>query len=351
MSLNKTDLPWQNKIINPAQIGGIETSVLDNGPAAGTKIAWINTGSGLRYKVVIDRGMDIAEAFFNQYSLAWLSHGGVTAPRPDANSGLEWLYCFGGGLLATCGLTHVGPPESDDSGQRGLHGRISNIPASIESIIQPNPAEQNPEMQITALLKQSRYSGPNLEMRRTISGTIGQSKISIHDIVTNRGNSPCPHMLLYHCNFGFPLVDEGADIIYDGKCLSRGLEMDDEIFNDKHNYRKCQKPLDIHRATREACGFIDVTADSEGFCRVGIVNNKIDLALFMKYKKQQLPCLTNWQHWGQGEYVTALEPGTNPPIGQNKAKQQNKLIYIEPGESKNYDLEIEVKLLPDNSND
>ena len=70
MSLNKPDFPWQNKIINPAQIGGIETSVLDNGPAAGTRIAWINTGSGLRYKVVIDRGMDIADVFFNQYSLA-----------------------------------------------------------------------------------------------------------------------------------------------------------------------------------------------------------------------------------------------------------------------------------------
>jgi hypothetical protein len=65
---------WKNKISNHAQLGGIETSVLDNGAGRGTRIAWINTGTGLRYKIVIDWGMDIADAFYNQYSLAWLSN-------------------------------------------------------------------------------------------------------------------------------------------------------------------------------------------------------------------------------------------------------------------------------------
>src|SRR5678816_2003084 len=69
---------WHDKISNPAQLGGIETSVLDNGAARGTRIAWINTGAGLRYKIVIDRAMDIADAFFNAHSIAWLSHAGVT---------------------------------------------------------------------------------------------------------------------------------------------------------------------------------------------------------------------------------------------------------------------------------
>ena len=63
-------LNWHNKVNNVAQVGGIETSVLDNGPDKGTRIAWINTGAGLRYKVVIDRGLDIVDAFYNEYSLA-----------------------------------------------------------------------------------------------------------------------------------------------------------------------------------------------------------------------------------------------------------------------------------------
>ena len=78
MATKGTGLNWQNKVNNYTQIGGIETSVLDNGPGKGTRIAWINTGAGLRYKVVIDRALDIVDAFYNQYSLAWLSHAGVT---------------------------------------------------------------------------------------------------------------------------------------------------------------------------------------------------------------------------------------------------------------------------------
>ena len=57
---------WSDKVSNVAQVGGIETSVLDNGLGRGVRIAWINTGSGLRCKVVIDRAMDIADTFYNQ---------------------------------------------------------------------------------------------------------------------------------------------------------------------------------------------------------------------------------------------------------------------------------------------
>jgi hypothetical protein len=37
-----------------------------------------------------------------------------------------------------------------------------------------------------------------------------------------------------------------------------------------------------------------------------------------------------------------LEPGTNPPIGQSRARQQNELILLAPGEKRKYELEIEV---------
>ncbi len=333
---------WEDKVINYAQMGGIETSVLDNGLGKGTRIAWVNTGSGLRYKVVIDRGLDIADAFYNQHSLAWLSHAGVTAARPGASRGLEWLYTFAGGLLTTCGLTHVGGPESDEFGERSLHGRISNIVGGVESIIQPNPSAGKLQMSITAVMKQSRVFGPNLELKRTISSTLGEPAVRIHDVVTNAGNTAAPHMILYHCNFGWPLVDEGTEIVWKGKCVSRGMDMDNAIFNSKRNFRKCPKPLDSHRGGGEGCGFIDVKPDSKGLCTVGLYNRKLGLALVMKYKKKQLPCLANWQHWGYGEYVTALEPGTNPPIGQSSARKQKKLIHIAPGASRTYDLEITV---------
>ena len=342
MAGKKLKYPWQEKVCNHAQIGGIETSVLDDGAGRQNRIAWVNTGSGLRYKVVIDRALDIADAFYNQHSLAWLSHAGVTAPRPDAHRGFEWLSSFGGGLLTTCGLTHIGGPETDGDEERGLHGRISNIPASVESIVQPDLAAGKLDMSITAVVKQSRMFGPNLELRRTISSRIAEPTIHICDTVTNCGSTPTPLMILYHCNFGWPLVDEDADIIFKGKCRSFGRDMDNAIFNSKHNFRKCQKPRHSHRGTGEACGFIDVTPDSNGVCTVGLVNRKLNIALVMKYNKKQLPSLTNWQHWGFGDYVTALEPGTNPPTGQIKAREQKKLIELNPGKSRTYELQLAV---------
>ena len=64
---------YEDKISNYSQIGGIELATIRGGTGDGTQIAWFNTGSGLRFKVVIDYGLDIADAFINQYGLAWIS--------------------------------------------------------------------------------------------------------------------------------------------------------------------------------------------------------------------------------------------------------------------------------------
>lgn len=333
---------WRDKISNSIQLGGIETSVLDNGPSRGTRVAWINTGTGLRYKIVIDRAMDIADAFFNQHSLAWISHAGVVGPQPFSDRGAAWLRTFGGGLLTTCGLSHVGPPESDAYGERGLHGLISNQPAEVESIIQPDVLQGTLEMSIRAKIRETRIFGPSFELIRTISGTLGEATIRIHDEVVNAGNTPTPHMMLYHCNFGWPLVNEGTDILWKGTWQSPNAGGAGNIFSEGHNFRKCPAPMEKHKAGGEAVAFIDPAYDDSGQCSCGLYNEELRLAVELRFDKKQLPWLTNWQHWGKGEYVTGLEPGTNPPIGQTKARQQHQLIELAPGETRTYDLEFEV---------
>ncbi|MEO6675439.1 MAG: aldose 1-epimerase family protein [Ginsengibacter sp.] len=333
---------WRDKISHTAQIGGIETSVLDNGAGRGTRIAWINTGTGLRYKVVIDRALDIADAFYNQHSLAWINQPGVTSPQPFSDKGLDWLRTFNGGLLTTCGLSHVGGPESDEFGERGLHGLISNIPAHVESIIQPDPVNGKLEMSITGTIRETRIFGPKLQLKRTISGTLGKASINIHDEVMNAGNEPAPLMLLYHFNFGWPLADKGADIIWKGEWLPRFKDSNNRIFNKNNNFHKCPAPLEAHKGSGEDVAFIDISADGSGMCICGLHNAAIGIAVTLKFHKKQLPWLTNWQHFSRGEYVTGLEPGTNPPIGQAKARAQNELLFIEPGEIKLFDLEMEV---------
>lgn len=334
--------PWQDKISNSHQLGGIETSVLDSGAGKGVRIAWVDTGSGLRFKVVLDRSMDIADAFYNQYSLVWISHKGITPPDPSATTGAAWLDGFGGGLLTTCGLAHIGGPEKDDYGERGLHDRISHIPATIESIIQPDIRNGNHRMSITGRMLQSSVFGPHLELKRTISAQLGITKISIADEVTNLGNEPVPHMLLYHFNFGWPLIDEGTKIIWEGQWKSRGSKLDNLIFNAVSDIKTCKASIDEHNGNGESVAFIDIDPDSCGMCECAVYNPKIPLRVKLRFKKEQLPWLTNWQHWGKNEYVMALEPGTNPPVGQSTARKNNDLIFIRPGETKVYETELEV---------
>ncbi len=316
---------WSDKVSNVAQVGGIETSVLDNGLGRGVRIAWFNTGSGLRFKVVIDRAMDIADAFFNQHSIAWLSHPGVMAPQPFSNKGADWLRTFGGGLLTTCGLSHVGGDEKDEFGERGVHDLISNTPAEIISIIQPDPARGIYTMSMTGIIKQSKIFGPALELKRTISATLGEACIHIHDEIINSGNEATPHMLLYHCNFGWPLADEGAQIFCNGEQLKTC-----PAINDKHN------------GPGQDVFFIDAKPNNNGDCICGIENKKIGIAAVLTFPKKQMPWLTNWQHWARGEYVTGIEPGTHPPIGQSRARAEGSLIFIAPGETRQYDLQIEI---------
>jgi galactose mutarotase-like enzyme len=339
---DSTNQNWKDKISNHLQLGGIETSVIDNGPGRGTRIAWINTGTGLRFKVVIDRAMDIADAFFNEHSLAWLSHGGVTYPQPFADKGIDWLRTFGGGLLTTCGLSHAGGPESDQYGDRGLHGLISNSPAEVVSIVQPDPRFGNHEMSITGIIRESKPFGPNLELKRTISATLGEAKIRISDEVINKANTPAPHMLLYHFNFGYPLIDEGTDLLWRGKWYPRNGAENARIFKEGNDFKKCPGPIDDHLGSGEEVVLVDTEADIFGNSTCGIHNAMLGLAVAMRFKKDQLPWFANWQHWGKGEYVTGLEPTTHPLSGQAKAREDGTLIFIAPGESRFYDLELEV---------
>ncbi|SHJ02971.1 protein of unknown function [Pseudozobellia thermophila] len=335
-------LMGRNKVGNSAQVGGIETSILDNGLGRGSRIAWINTGTGLRYKVLLDRAMDISDAFYNQYSLAWLSHAGAMPPDRFSDQGMGWIRNFGGGLLTTCGLSHVGGPEEDANGHRGLHGRISNTPAEIVSVIQPDPIKGIMEMSITGIIRETQVFGPSLQLERTISGKLGEAKIVIKDEVVNRGNQKVPHMLLYHVNFGWPLVDEGTKLLWKGDWHSPTPDSDKKIFKEGNPFKTCQSPMKSHSGTGEDVAFIDIEADDKGISTCGLYNEKLHMALSMRFSKKQLPWLVNWQHWGEHEYVTALEPATHPPIGQKAAREENTLTYLNPGERKEYALQLQV---------
>jgi hypothetical protein len=325
------DLP----IINPAQWGGIETAVLDNGPGRGTRIAWVNTGGGLRYKVVIDRGLDIADAEFLGQSLTWHSLGGITAPSHAYHQDLEWLRSFYGGLVVSCGPLNAGAPCEDKGEQLSLHGTHSNTPAIVETVRNPDVSDGQYEMAISGVVRTARVFGPNVELHRKITSTLGQPAIRIEDEFVNRGNEPVEHAWLLHINFGWPLLEPGASTFcYRGKVTPRSDSV--EYFKRK-DFRRLPRPLRQHRGKGEACAYIDPAADRNGNVVCGVVNEKRGLGVKIGFSNRQFPRMVNWQHWGPGgSYVGALEPCNCGVEGRDVDRKRGWLDGLPPGKRRKY---------------
>lgn len=331
----------RSKFINAAQVGGIEHYTINDGEGRGVRALCVNTGGGLRYRVLVDRGLDIDHASFNQHSLTYLTHKGVTRPTRALDQGLGWLKSFPGGLLTSCGPFNIGPPTTDQGEELGLHGPHSNTAAGIESVIQPDPHRNRAEMSITGTVRYGKLFGPNVELRRTIRSRLGQNSIWIEDDFFNAGNEAVPHAWLLHINFGYPLLDEGARFCYRGKAEPRPTQASEAYFRSE-DYRAVLPPSARWNGTREVCGYLTPTADRKGLATVALVNAKLGLGLAIRYDTRQFPRVCNWQHFGRGEYVAALEPMTATVDGRDKDRARGLLATIKPGGTTRYEYEMRV---------
>jgi Domain of unknown function (DUF4432) len=327
-------------VTNVSQLGGIETSVLDNGPGRGVRIAWVNTGGGLRYKVVIDRGLDIADAEYLGQSLTWHSFGGVTAPTAAYEHGFDWLRSFHGGLLVGCGPLHTGAPFTEGGQEFGLHGTHSNTPAAVESIVNPDLPGGKGEMRISGTVRTARVFDPNVELHRTIASTLGVPAIRVVDRLTNRGNTTVPLEWLLHMNFGYPLLEPEASVLcWRGKATP--LAGSEQWYSEGHDYKTVPSPIDEHRGTGEACAYIDPDADPEGNVVAGVVNRKRGFGLKIEFSLREFSRIVNWQHWGpDGSFVAAIEPANGGVESRPLDAERGWLQHLAPGESRTFHCRI-----------
>ena len=193
------------------QLGAVRRAVLDDGKGRGMRILEVDNGSGLRFTVYPDRGMDIGEASFRGVNLAWLPQS-PTAPQFYEATQFNWLRSWGGGLLTGCGLANVGGPNNAGGEEHGLHGRLSHTPAEEVNSRAFWRDEQHYVFELSGRVRHSRVFGENLLLSRRISCFRGENTIIVEDEVENQGFAPSPFMLLYHMNFGWPLVSEKSEL-------------------------------------------------------------------------------------------------------------------------------------------
>ncbi len=343
-----------NKFENVHQVGGIQTALMDHPGLGGTsgggcRVAQFNTGSGLRFTVALDRGGDIVDAFFNQHSLAYLTPNGLVPQSHAFRAGLEWLIGWPGGLVTTCGPQYIGAPRMEDGVQTTLHGNHSNIPAAVETILNPDPRRGRYEMLLSMVLRDSRMFGPVVEVRRQITCLLGQPEILLCDQVTNLGNTRVAHHWLYHVNLGYPLLDAGARFVYRGKAEfwqtapspGDGATRQHLSNTALRRFKIAPEPLPEHSGAGERGLIVDIEPDRDGVAHVGLVNERLGLGFELSYPLEQLPRFANWQHFGPaGSYVTGVEPFSGSLQGKAKDKHPSAEQYLEPGQVRQYQVRL-----------
>lgn len=332
-SLNRGEL--EKRIGHLSQVAGVRMVELQDGVEKGVRAADVRTGSGLRFQISLDRGMDISAAEYKGIPLAWRSPAGDVHPSCYDPRGMGWLRSFPGGLMTGCGLTHAGAPCVDQGEELGLHGRLSNTPATNVG----SSAEwigDTCRFTVGGDIREGALFRDNLVLQRSIEVELGQSTITFRDTVINEGVKTSPLMMLYHINLGWPMIDEGARLLLNAKSST---PRDAEASKGFQEARTISGPI---AGYNEQVFYHDLIADEKGFATALLVNNKIQLGLFVQFRQKELDRFVQWKMVGEKEYVLGLEPANCQVSGRTKERERGSLQHLEPGERQDFLVHIGV---------
>jgi hypothetical protein len=329
--------------ITPEQVGGsakgyrVTKRTYRGGLSEGVDAIEVDNGK-LAFEIVPTRGMGIRWARQDKFEFKWDSPvPGPVHPQfvPVAeSSGLGWLDGFDE-LLARCGLESNGAPEFDDQGRvkYPLHGRIANKPAeSVEAVIN----DQTGEIQLLGRVAEVRFHFFKLWLQTTIATKPDESVIRIRDEITNASDSPTTFQMLYHVNYGHPLLDAGSRVIAPVKT----------VVPRNANAAKGIQSWDSYSApepgVEEQVYFFALNAAVDGKTQALLRNAHGTHGASLVFNVQQLPCFSLWKNTTglKDGYVTGLEPGTNFPNPRSYETQQGRVVSLQPGGKAALEIEL-----------
>ncbi len=324
-----------------AAAGGVRKVVLDDGSERGVRVLEFRTGTGLAFDVLVDRAMDFGQAEHKGRSFGWCSPTGIRHPGLHENAdehGVAWLRSFSG-LQTTGGLDHTFAMAEVDASQyryplrktmqHGLHGRIANLPARLQGYGEYWDGDRC-LLWAEGEIRQAAVFGENLRLHRRIESEIGGNEIRLFDTVRNHGFEKSPHMLLYHIDLGWPLLDEGTKFIAP---IARTLWYSPVVPQQRASYKVIAAPIP---GFDEQAYEHELVSDSEGKMRVAVVNERLNFGMMLEWYAKEFPCFLQWLHLREGAYVMGVEPSTHHVQGDQAAREDGSMIWLEHGESRSY---------------
>lgn len=296
----------------------VRKRTLHGGKQEGVELIVVDNGK-LTITIIPTRGLGILSVTAGEFRLGWDSPvKDVVHPsfvNLTARGGLGWLDGFNE-WLCRCGLENNGGPGPDrfinNIGDEAvmdltLHGKIANLPAQeAELVVDREPPYR---LRVRGRVDEKMLFGPKLELQTEISTEPGSSTLRVADVVVNRGAQPQEFEMLYHTNYGRPLLEEGARLLAP---VERVTPFNDRAARAVATYNVYAGPT---------AGFIEQVylmrplADKDGRTTILLHNRAADRGASLSYAIKELPYLTLWKNTGavNDGYVTGVEPGTNYP--------------------------------------
>jgi galactose mutarotase-like enzyme len=344
---------WVEELeLTTEDLGGAGASVrkrvLRGGLSDGVDVIEVDNGQ-FSFTILPTRGMGIWRGRFRGLEIGWQSpvSGGPVHPgfvNLQDRGGLGWLTGFDE-LIVRCGLDSNGAPSTDvvadnmgnpSEVEVTLHGRIANIPAHRVEI-QLLPGDP-PTIAVIGDVDETALFYPGFRLSTTIATDIGANAISIDDSVTNLKGTEAEFELLYHCNFGPPFLEQGAQLKLPARLVA---PRDARAVEGIDTYAEYLGPT---AGYIEQAYWYEPLARPDGATLALLRTTEGDRGVVVRYNTDQLPCFTQWKNTAAmaDGYVTGLEPGTDYPNAKSFERSQGRLRRLAPGASHRVGLRLEV---------
>lgn len=321
---------------------------LRGGKQEGVDVIVVNNGR-LSFTVVPTRGMSVLTVEMNNIKLGWDSPvKEIVHPQfvnLQSRGGLGWLEGFNEWMVR-CGLEWAGHPGKDkfinNTGDEAemdltLHGKVGNIPASEVEVVIDRTAPHR--LRIRGRVDERMFYGPKLELWTEISTEPGASNFRIEDQLKNYSAYEQEFQIIYHANYGPPLLESGARFIAPLKEVRPFNAHAAKSLNTFGEYVAPTKNF-----VEQVYGIIPF-ADAQNRTIVMLRNAAGDKAVAMTYAVDQLPYFTLWKNTTATEegYVTGLEPGTGFPANRSIERQAGRVPKLKPNEMRKFAIDVALQ--------
>jgi Domain of unknown function (DUF4432) len=305
--------------------------VLAGGRQEGVEVIEVDNGL-MKFTVVPTRGFHVWTANVGELRLGWDSPVTEIVHPQFVNlaerGGLGWLNGFGE-WISRCGLESMGPPCKDGNLTYTLHGRINYLPASyVEVRFESAPV---PRIVLRGVVDETLMFGPQLRLTTEISTEIGKPALSFDDTVTNLSDAPQEMEILYHANFGPPVLGAGAQFVAPVKKVApRDSRAAEEEMAGWCDYTGPHAP-----GYTEQVYLIELYADDAGMTEAMLRSADGTKGALVSFNVRQLPFMTLWKNEAPSKagYVTGLEPGTSFPLPKPAERAAGRIRKLNAGEN------------------